>query len=213
MTIVAFKSNSGSVKVNTEDMPKIAEKSKEISETMKQGIDDMVTTKAQAREMKRKYTISKIKIDKNFHAMTILYGGSNKKGAKETTFTGYEEMIAEKYFLIQSLKENVCEILKFPSSWVDELVITGISLNYDTEVDALRGMVITLQKEIEGLNCPLNINTPFIKFSQYIDDHSPFPVEESTWDYEVSETVQNIIDNAYLYMCGDTKTQQQKLFA
>ena len=63
MTVVEFKSNSGSVKVNSEDMPKIAEKSKEILETMKQGIDDVVTT--QAREMARKYTISKINVTKD----------------------------------------------------------------------------------------------------------------------------------------------------
>ena len=36
MTVVEFKSNSGSVKVNSEEIPKIAEKSKEILETMKQ---------------------------------------------------------------------------------------------------------------------------------------------------------------------------------
>ena len=204
MTVVEFKTNSGSVKVNAEDMPKIAEKSKELTEAMKQLQQD-------AEAMKRRATITKIKVDKKFHAMTVNYGGSNNKRSKETTFTGYEEMVEKKYFKIQSLKEHVCQILNFPESWEDEIVITGISFNYDTEVDALRGMVVTMQKEIENLNCPLNINTPFIKFQQYVDDHSPYPTEESTWDYDVSNLIDEIINNTYLYMCGDTKTVQQKL--
>lgn len=204
MTVVEFKTNSGSVKVNAEDMPKIAEKSKELTETMKQIMQD-------AEAMKRRATISKIKVDKKFHAMTVNYGGSNNKRSKETTFTGYEEMVEKKYFKIQSLKEHVCHILNFPESWEDEIVITGISFNYDTEVDALRGMVVTMQKEIENLNCPLNINTPFIKFQQYVDDHSPYPTEESTWDYDVSNLIDEIMNDTYLYMCGDTKTVQQKL--
>lgn len=204
MTVVEFKTNSGSVKVNAEDMPKIAEKSKDLTEAMKQMQQD-------AEAMKRRATITKIKVDKKFHAMTVNYGGSNNKRSKETTFTGYEEMVEKKYFKIQSLKEYVCHILNFPESWEDEIVITGISFNYDTEVDTLRGMVVTMQKEIENLNCPLNINTPFIKFQQYIDDHSPYPTEESTWDYDVSNLIDEIINNTYLYMCGDTKTVQQKL--
>lgn len=204
MTVVEFKTNSGSVKVNAEDMPKIAEKSKELLDSMKQMQQD-------AEAMKRRATITKIKVDKKFHAMTVNYGGSNNKRSKETTFTGYEEMVEKKYFKIQSLKEYVCQILNFPESWEDEIVITGISFNYDTEVDALRGMVVTMQKEIENLNCPLNINTPFIKFQQYVDDHSPYPTEESTWDYDVSNLIDEIINNTYLYMCGDTKTVQQKL--
>ena len=204
MTVVEFKTNSGSVKVNAEDMPKIAEKSKELTEAMKQMQQD-------AEAMKRRATITKIKVDKKFHAMTVNYGGSNNKRSKETTFTGYEEMVEKKYFKIQSLKEYVCRILNFPEEWEDEIVITGIYFNYDTEVDALRGMVVTMQKEIGNLNCPLNINTPFIKFQQYVDDHSPYPTEESTWDYDVSNLIDEIINNTYLYMCGDTKTVQQKL--
>ena len=166
----------------------------------------------QAEAMKRTTLISKIKVDKNFHAMYVEYGKLNKKSSKETKFTGFEEMLDEKYFLIQSLKEKVCEILCFPTDWEDEMVITGISFNYDPEYDnALRGMVVTMQKKIEGLNCPLNINTPFIKFSSYIDNYVQYPPEESTWDYEVSETVEEIIGNTYLYICGDTKTVQEKL--
>lgn len=165
----------------------------------------------EAIEMSRKTLISKIKVDKKFHAMTVSYNGFNKKHSRETTHTGFEEMINEKYLLIQSLKYAVMEILQFPEDWEDEIVVTGISFNYDTEVDALRGMVVTMQKEIENLNCPLNINTPFIKFQQYVDDHSPYPTEESTWDYDVSNLIDEIINNTYLYMCGDTKTVQQKL--
>lgn len=162
--------------------------------------------------MQRRTLISKIKVDKKFHTMTINYSGFNKKASKETVFTGYEEMILEKYFVIQSLKEAVCEILSFPESWINDIVITGISLNYDAENNnALRGMVVTMQKEIENLNCPLNINTPFIKFSEYVDNYVQFPVEESTWSYEVSDTVNQIIGNTYKYMCGETKTVQQKL--
>lgn len=205
MTVVEFKTNSGSVKVNAEDMPKIAEKSKELLDSMKQMQQD-------AEAMKRRTTITKIKVDKKFHAMTVNYGGSNNKRSKETTFTGYEEMVEKKYFKIQSLKEYVCQILNFPEDWEDDIVVTGISLNYDPENgNALRGMVVTMQKDVENLNCPLNINTPFIKFSNYVDDYVQFPAEESTWDYDVSNKIRDIINDTYLYMCGETKTVQQKL--
>lgn len=187
-------------KVDAEKLPKIAE----MSETMTKIIAD-------AKVMERKVKISKIKIDKTLHTMTVNYGGSTSKHTKETTFTGYDEMKEEKYFKLQSLKESVCEILGFPTDWLDDIVVTGISFNYDTDVDEMRGMVVTMQKEIEGLNCPLNINTPFIKFSRYIENNSPFPANESTWNYEVSNLVDEIIINAFLYMCGETKHIQQKL--
>ena len=180
--------------------------------TVEEKTETDLQIEADAIAMERRTLISKIKIDKKFHAMTVNYSGSNKKGSKETVFTGYEEMILEKYFVIQSLKEAVCEILCFPESWIDDIVITGISLNYDAENNnALRGMVVTMQKEIKNLNCPLNINTPFIKFSNYVDDYVQFPVDESTWSYEVSETMNEIIGNTYKYMCGETKNVQQKL--
>lgn len=209
MSKVTFKTKDKSVTVDTKDLPKIAEKSKELAEEM----TELKRIEKEAAELSRRAKISKIKVDKKFHAMTINYSGSNKKGGKETTYTGYEEMLDKKYDLIQSLKYPVMEILEFPEDWEDSIVVTGISLNYDTENDALRGMVVTMQKDVENLNCPLNINTPFIKFSNYVDDFSPFPVEESCWDYDTSNTINQIINNAYLYICGDTKTVQQKLVA
>lgn len=181
-------------------------KRKSENETMQQ-IEIMHEAEAMARRVK----VSKIKIDKKFHAMTVNYSGSNNKRSKETTFTGYEGMVEKKYFKVQSLKEHVIKVLRFPESWSDELVITGISFNYDEEVGELRGMVVTMQKEIEDLNCPLNINTPFVKFERYIDNHSPYPVNETTWDWEVSNLIDEILNITYLYMCGDTKTVQQKL--
>lgn len=189
-------------------MAKVVEMKKK---TVEEKTETDLQIEKEAIAMERRTLISKIKVDKKFHAMTVNYSGTNKKGSKETVFTGYEEMILEKYFIIQSLKEAVCEILCFPEDWIDDIVITGISLNYDTENNALRGMVVTMQKEIENLNCPLNINTPFIKFSNYVDNYVQFPVEESTWSYEVSETMNEIIGNTYKYMCGETKTTQQKM--
>lgn len=218
MTDVTFKTGENEVTIKAEDLPKVAEKAKEFSQKvveMKKKTENetmqQIEMMHEAEAMKRRVTISKIKIDKNFHAMTVNYSGSNNKRSKDTTFTGYEEMLEKKYFKVQSLKEHVIEVLRFPESWSDELVITGISFNYDEEVAQMRGMVVTLQKEIEDLNCPLNINTPFIKFEEYINDNSPYPANESTWSYDVSNLVREILDITYLYMCGDTKTVQQKL--
>lgn len=193
------------------EMKKKAEK--EIVDTMKQGLDDMITT--QAKEMAIKYKIDKIKVSKeNPHFMTINYGGASAKGSKETTFTGYEEVLFDDYALIQDLIPHVCEILEFPEEWQEQITVTGISFNYDYENDgALRGMVVTMQRKIENLNCPLNINTPFIKFGDYIDNYSQFPPSESVWSNPVAAKIYKIIDNAFKYMCGNTKTQQQKLFA
>lgn len=180
--------------------------------TKKENKDEAIKQLIQdAEAMKRKTKISKIKIDKTFHAMTVNYNGSNTKRSKETTFTGFEEVLDEKYFKIQSLKENVIEILRLPESWSDELIITGISFNYDEAAEEIRGMVVTMQKEVEGLNCPLNINTPFIKFEEYIQNNSPYPSTESTWNYDVSNLVNEIINDVYRYMCGETKNIQKKL--
>lgn len=204
-----MSTKDSSVTVDSKDLPKIAKKSKELAEA----INTEKQIEIDALALSRRATISKIKVDKKFHAMTVSYSGSNKKGGKETTYTGYEEMLDKDYDLVQSLKYPVMEILEFPEDWEDDIVVTGISLNYDTENDALRGMVITMQKDIENLNCPLNINTPFIKFSGYVADYSPFPVEESCWDYETCERINEIIGNTYKYICGNTKTVQQKLVA
>ena len=202
------------VTFDTKDLPKMVEKSKELAKAVKESkkTEAELQIEKDAIALSRRATINKMKVDKKFHAMTVLYSGSNKKGGKETTYTGYEEMLNEKYDLIQSLKYPVMEILEFPEEWEDDIVVTGISLNHDSEHDnALRGMVVTMQKDIEGLNCPLNINTPFIKFSEYIDDYSPFPCDESCWDYDVSAKINQIIENAYMYICGDSKTVVQKL--
>ena len=146
--------------------------------------------------------------------MTVKYYGANAKGSKETTFTGYEEMIENDYFLIQDLIPHVCEILEFPEEWKDSITVTGISLNYDIENDgALRGMVVTMQRKVNDLNCPLNINTPFIKFGAYIDEYSQFPPNEATWSNPVNAKILKIVDNTFKYMCGNTKTKQQKIFA
>ena len=48
-------------------------------------------------------------------------------------------------------------------------------------------------------------------YPEYVDNYVQFPVDESTWSYEVSDTVNQIIGNTYKYMCGETKTVQQKL--
>ena len=123
-------------------------------------------------------------------------------------------MIENDYFLIQDLIPHVCEILEFPKEWIDSITLTGISLNYDIENDgALRGMVVTMQRKVNDLNCPLNINTPFIKFGAYIDEYSQFSSNEATWSNPVNAKILKIIDNTFKYMCGNTKTKQQKLFA
>ena len=121
-------------------------------------------------------------------------------------------MIEKKYFKFQDLKEEVCEILGFPEDWLDEITVTGISLNYDPECDELRGMVVTMRKDIENLNCPLNINTPFIKFANYCDNYVQFPVEESQWSYETLDLINDIIKDTFMYMCGDTRTPQKDMF-
>ena len=113
---------------------------------------------------------------------------------------------------ISPLKEEVCEILGFPEDWLDEITVTGISLNYDPECDELRGMVVTMRKDIENLNCPLNINTPFIKFANYCDNYVQFPVEESQWSYETLDLINDIIKDTFMYMCGDTRTRQRDMF-
>lgn len=179
---------------------------------VEKSIDEQIAINS--REMARKYNINKINVGKEIpHFMTVKYSGANAKGSKETTFTGYEELIDDDYFLIQDLIPHVCEILEFPKEWEDSLTVTGISLNYDSDNDnALRGMVVTLQRKINDLNCPLNINTPFIKFGAYIDEYSSYPSNESTWSNPVNAKVLKIVDNAYKYMCGNSKTKQKSLF-
>ena len=213
MTVVEFKSNSGSVKVNSEDMPKIAEKAKQLvneNDKVEEEIIKKITIEAQL--MANTTRLSKIKPDKDNQTLYIEYHGLNKKYSKETKFAGYEPMIEKKYFKFQDLKEEVCEILGFPEDWLDEITVTGISLNYDPECDELRGMVVTMRKDIENLNCPLNINTPFIKFANYCDNYVQFPVEESQWSYETLDLINDILKDTFKYMCGDTRTRQRDMF-
>ena len=187
------------------------EEANKVLEKAIMGVSDEQIT-FNSREMKRKYNISKIKITKEFpHYLTVEYHGANTKGSKETKFTGYEEMLDEDYLLIQSMIPQICEIMEFPTDWVEDFTVTGLSLNYDTDNDdALRGMVVTMQKKINSLNCPLNINTPFIKFSNYVDNYSTFPSAEATWSNAVNAKVLKIIENTFKYMCGNSKTVQRK---
>ena len=208
------KENEKGVTIDTKDLPKIEQASKELAKAVKESkkTETELQIEKDAIALSRRAFINKIKVDKKFHAMTINYSGSNKKGGKETTYTGYEERLDKKYDLIQSLIYPVMEILQFPEEWEDDIIVTGISFNYDVENDnSLRGMVVTMQKTVEGLNCPLNINTPFIRFSEWVDNYCSFPSEDACWDYDVSEKVKEIINNCYLYICGDTKNIQEKL--
>lgn len=222
MSKVTFETKDGSVTVNSEDMPKIAEKIKEKTKAFKEAnqiLKNAIDRRTEdfilldSREMKRKYQINKINVTKEApHYLTVKYGGANSKGSKDTTFTGFEELLDNDFSLIQSLVPHVCEILEFPEEWIEDITVTGISLNYDIENDnALRGMVVTMQKGINSLNCPLNINTPFIKFGAYIDEYCQFPPNESTWGNPVNVKILIIIDNAFKYMCGNSKVMQQKL--
>lgn len=173
--------------------------------------------KQKAGKIRNNNKITKIKAATT-RTLEIMYSkSSTEKYGRETIHKGFEEMLGKKYEKIQGLKEHVCEILEFPCDWVDMLTVTGISLNYDYqnefETAPLRGMVITMQKKNNGLNCPLNINTPFIKFGYYIDNCTNFEGgDEAAWSDEVYDLINEIIDDACMYMAGETKTVQTKLF-
>lgn len=56
----------------------------------------------------------------------------------------------------------VIDFLELPESWLDEMRVTGLSIN-EEEGDGRAGLVITSQKKVIGANSPIVLNTPHLR--------------------------------------------------
>jgi len=153
--------------------------------------------------------INKIKCDKKQKNSIIFYQQSTNKNARETVFTGYEEVTDDFYNEFQEMTLVLIDSLQFPGEWADRITTTGLSVSY--EQDDLMGMVITAQMEIPGLNCPLNLNTPFIKFQTYCNFKGIS--EDVTLDGRCEQLLDNIFEYSKKYMQGESKKQQLSLLS
>lgn len=151
--------------------------------------------------------ICKIKYDKKSGCVDVSYEVQSEKHIKDVVFKGKDQITEDFYYTIQKMVKELIEVLSLPEEWEGEITITGLSINRKDK--ELMGMVITAQKEIPGLNAPLNLNSPFIKFKSYcemieIDEDITYSRNAETW-------LSNIFKHADRYMQGESKNTQLPL--
>lgn len=152
--------------------------------------------------------ISKIKIKKDEKFCEILYYKNGNRSTKEVKFNGYEPALEEFICNLREMSKHVVDVLEFPEEWLSRVTTTSLSITW--KEGNIMGMVITAQMQILGLNCPLNLNTPFIEvYSWAVSNDSCNDVHFSK---ECEELLEKIISNAKAYMLGETATKQQNLF-
>lgn len=154
--------------------------------------------------------ITKIKLDKKNNMPEIHYNVSNREFSKETKLIGTEEPRQEFIDAFRNMDRHLVTVLPFLKGLEDVITVTGLSITYDDDSNDLMGMVITAQLAIEGLNAPMNINTPFITFFGYEiqKDNSCVSV---TFSERCKVDLEKIFDYAENYMNGDTAMKQLRL--
>ena len=150
--------------------------------------------------------ITKIKIGKDEKYATILYNTSSAKAAKEVTFKGYEDAVDEFIVDFRGMSEHIIETLDFPEEWLPRMTTTGLSITW--KEDDIMGMVITAQLQIDGLNAPFNLNTPFVQVWSYHSANDS--CEDVCFSRECEELLEKIIAHSKRYMSGLTAAPKQQ---
>ena len=154
--------------------------------------------------------ITKIKIDKKTNMPEIIYHVSNLEYSKEVKFTGAEEPRQEFIDAFRNMDRHLIAVLPFLKGLEDAITITGLSITYDDD-SGLMGMVITAQLQIEGLNAPMNINTPFITFLNYELGKDIANCTGIHFSGLCEADLMRIFECAESYMDGDTRAVQLKI--
>lgn len=172
---------------------------------------DSATTKLAEAVMKvveeSNFSLSKIKIDRVAETGEIYYYQGTQKCSKEVKFVGYEQVLPEFLTLFRAMTKHLVTVLDFPEEWLDKITTTGLSITYKD--DEAMGMVITAQMTIEGLNAPLNLNTPFIKFSSYGSAHDC--CDDVMFMPDCEKELEELFHHSRLYMKGETRQKQLSL--
>lgn len=112
--------------------------------------------------------ITKVKIKPN--STEIGYLESDARESKEVVFKSWDKQSKEFVESLQVLKPHVIYILELPEEYAETLTITGISIKYE---DAGIGVVISATKELDSLDAPLCLNTPYIPPQRNENMHTP----------------------------------------
>lgn len=152
--------------------------------------------------------INKIKLEKKTGAVSVGFEKNTDSGKKETTFTGFQEARKEFKETFQKLKGVMFDILPcLNDDYQDKTVITGYSISYKGK--DLMGIVMTAQIELPSQNCPLNINTPFVKFQSYCEANG---IDDET---QINRTHQKVLSEIFeyteRYIKGESAKQQLPL--
>lgn len=156
--------------------------------------------------------ITKIKIDKKTNLPEILYRISNSEFSKEVKYIGAEEPRIELIDAFRNMDRHLIKVLPFLEGLEDTITVTGLSITYDDDdYGELMGMVITAQLAIEGLNAPMNINTPFITFSNYALKKDIENCAGTHFSGLCEADLKRIFELAESYMNGDIRAVQLKI--
>jgi len=70
---------------------------------------------------------------------------------------------------LQKMADHVISIVEFPSTWLKDIKVLGVTCTYTNDV---QGLVITALRTLVGSNAPMVINTPHFTRESYNGDDS-----------------------------------------
>ena len=136
--------------------------------------------------------ITKVKIKPN--STEIGYLESDALESKEVVFKCWDKQSKEFVESLQVLKPHVIYILELPEEYAETLTITGISIKYE---EYGIGVVISATKELDSLDAPLCLNTPYIPPQRNENMHTPMSgILEMTVD-KITAMAQQFMEGQY----------------
>jgi hypothetical protein len=151
--------------------------------------------------------IKKIKITSDSR-ISIAYEKQSKTGLYDDySFTCSEAPRPELLKTLQALAPHVVEMCELPKSYVDRIIVTGVSFSYGGEQEVM-GATIISQMKLNQSNCDLNLNTPHKASDSYTE--APADEKQLLSDDCISALF-NLCEEIEMYINGDRA--QVKLFA
>ena len=62
---------------------------------------------------------------------------------------------------LQAFRGEVGTLLELPKSWMEQVNVTGLSINY--EDDGRQGLIVTFTRPLDRTNSPVLVNTPHLR--------------------------------------------------
>jgi len=143
--------------------------------------------------------ITKVKYDGNkveirWQRMTV----GEQNSTVESKLTSDDPPEQEFVDALQTFKKHALNVCELPEDdeWRDKVTVTGISVNH--EDDERRGLVVTMQRDLDASNAPLVINMPHLRETLSSDDNPP----QNAMPFELTVAIDRMADAAERFVNG-----------